>query len=98
MSIAGFVRKNAFGNKRRSILTILSIAFSLLLLTVFMNVWARFYLDHGSVESARRLISRNRISIIFFLPGQYRDKIRSIPAVENVVNITWFESQYKDEK
>lgn len=98
MGIAGLVRKNAFGNKRRSILTILSITFSLLLLTLFMNVWSAFYLDHGTPESDRRLITRNRISIIFFLPVRYRDKIRSKPGVAHVVNLTWFESQYKDDK
>jgi putative ABC transport system permease protein len=97
MSIAGLIRKNAFGNKRRSILTILGISFSLLLLTTFMNVWSGFFMDHGTPESARRLITRNRISIIFFLPIHYRDKIRLIPGVTSVVNLTWFESQYKDD-
>ena len=33
MTLTSFVRKNAFRNKRRSILTVLSIGFSLLLLT-----------------------------------------------------------------
>lgn len=37
MALARFVAKNALRNKRRSMLTVLSIAFSLLLLTVMMT-------------------------------------------------------------
>ena len=37
MTITRFVTKSAFRNKRRSILTVLSITFSLLLLTVMMT-------------------------------------------------------------
>ena len=38
MTLTRFVRKNAFRNKRRSLLTLLSISFSLLLLTVMMTI------------------------------------------------------------
>jgi hypothetical protein len=51
MTLSRFVTKNAFRNKRRSILTVLSIAFSLLLLTLMMTIWRAFYLDEGSAAS-----------------------------------------------
>ena len=54
MTLTRFVTKNAFRNKRRSTLTVLSIAFSLLLLTLMMTIWRAFYLDQGSAESCRR--------------------------------------------
>ena len=41
MTLTRFVTKNAFRNKRRSILTVLSIAVSLLLLTLMMTIWRR---------------------------------------------------------
>ncbi len=47
MTLTRFVTKNAFRNKRRSTLTVLSIAFSLLLLTLMMTIWQAFYLDQG---------------------------------------------------
>ena len=47
MTLTRFVTKNAFRNKRRSVLTALSIAFSLLLLTIMMTVWRA--LDRKSV-------------------------------------------------
>ena len=50
MTLTRFVTKNAFRNKRRSILTVLSIGFSLLLLTLMMTIWQAFYLDQGSAR------------------------------------------------
>jgi putative ABC transport system permease protein len=98
MTLASFVRKNAFRNKRRSLLTLLSISFSLLLLTVMMTIWRAFYLSDGSAESAQRLIVRHKVSLGQFLPIAYRERIRSIPGVKQVVNESWFGGQYKDDK
>ena len=98
MTLLSFMRKNAFRNKRRSILTLLSIGFSLLLLTVMMTIWHAFYNDQGSAESAERLIVRHKVSLAQFLPISYRERIRAIPGVRNVVNETWFGGQYKDDK
>jgi putative ABC transport system permease protein len=98
MTLTRFVAKNAFRNKRRSILTVLSIALSLLLLTFMMTLWHAFALDDGSAESAQRLVVRHRVSLTFTLPGYYREKIRSIPGVEAVVPVSWFGGIYKDQK
>lgn len=98
MTLTRFVSKNAFRNKRRSILTVLSIAFSLLLLTLMMTLWRSFYMDDGSAESAQRLITRHKVSLTFNLPGYYREKIRSIPGVVAVVPTSWFGGLYKDDK
>ena len=54
MTLTRFVTKSAFRNKRRSILTVLSITFSLVLLTLMMTVWHSWYVDKGSAESAQR--------------------------------------------
>src|SRR5579872_4686699 len=98
MTLTRFVTKNAFRNKRRSILTVLSIAFSLLLLTLMMTIWHAFYLDQGSAESNERLVVRHRVSLTFTLPMYYRDKIRAIPGVVGVVPVSWFGGIYKDQK
>jgi putative ABC transport system permease protein len=98
MTLTLFVTKNAFRNKRRSILTVLSIAFSLLLLTLMMTIWRAFYLDEGSAESAERLVVRHRVSLTFSLPGYYREKIRAVPGVVAVVPVSWFGGIYKDQK
>src|ERR1700745_1585617 len=98
MTLTRFVTKNAFRNKRRSILTVLSIALSLLLLSFMMTLWHSFALDDGSAESAQRLVVRHRVSLTFTLPRFYREKIRAIPGVFAVVAISWFQGVYKDQK
>jgi putative ABC transport system permease protein len=98
MTLTRFVTKNAFRNKRRSVLTVLSIAFSLLLLTFMMTLWHTFSLDDGSAESSQRLIVRHKVSLTFSLPGFYREKIRSVPGVVAVVPSSWFQGVYKDQK
>ena len=98
MTLTSFVTKSAFRNKRRSILTVLSLMFSLLLLTLMMTVWKGFYLDKGSSESAQRLITRHRVSLTESLPVSYREKIRTVPGVVAVAPTQWFGGIYKDAK
>lgn len=98
MTLTGFVTKNAFRNKLRSALTVISITGSLLLLTFMMTLWHAFALDDGSAESQQRLVVRHRVSLTFTLPSYYREKIRSIPGVVAVVPNSWFNGVYKDAK
>lgn len=98
MTKTSFAVRNAFRNKRRSILTVLSISFSLLLLTFMMTIWRTFYIDQGAPNSATRMMTRHRVSLTFFLPGYYREKIRSLPGVVAVVPMTWFGGRYKDDR
>jgi len=96
MTLTRFVGKNAFRNKRRSILTVLSVGFSLLLLTMMMSIWRSFYVDAGSQQSALRLITRHKVSLTFEMPAYYRQKISALPGVAEVVPMNWFGGNYKD--
>ncbi len=98
MTLGGFAVKNALRNGRRSLLTVLSVSFSLLLLTLMMTIWHAFYIDQGAPESARRLITRHRVSLAFLLPSYYAQKIRAIPGVTAVVPMMWFGGRYKDDR
>jgi len=98
MTLARFVTKSAFRNKRRSILTVLSITFSLLLLTLMMTIWHGFYIDKGSAQSAQRLVTRHRVSLTESMPVYYREKMRTVPGVVAVAPTQWFGGLYKDEK
>jgi putative ABC transport system permease protein len=98
MTLSQFAVKNALRNRRRSLLTVASVSFSLLLLTLMMTIWHAFYVDQGAPESARRLITRHRVSLTFFLPSYYAEKIRAIPGVTAVVPMTWFGGRYKDDR
>ncbi len=98
MTLGSFVVRNVFRNKRRSLLTMVSIGFSLLLLTMMICIWRAFYVDQVAPEAARRLIVRDRVSLAFLLPAYYRDKIRAVEGVNAVVPITWFGGRYIDER
>jgi putative ABC transport system permease protein len=98
MTLGSFVVRNAFRNKRRSLLTMVSISFSLLLLTLMICIWRSFYVDQVAPEASRRVITRDRVSLAFFLPAFYRDKIRSIQGVSAVAPLTWFGGRYIDER
>jgi putative ABC transport system permease protein len=98
MTLTSFVAKSAFRNKRRSTLTVLSIAFSLLLLTLMMTIWRDFYIDTGSAQVAQRLITRHRVSLTESMPVYYREKIRTIPGVVAVAPTNWFGGLYIDDK
>jgi putative ABC transport system permease protein len=98
MTLSHFVARSAFRNRLRSLLTLASIAFSLLLLSVMLTLWRSFYIDKGAPDSALRIMTRHKVSLANFLPIYYRDKIRTIPGVVHVVPMTWFGGKYKDEK
>jgi len=98
MTLGSFIVRSTFRNKRRSLLTMLSISFSLLLLTMMICIWRAFYIDQVAPEASRRLIIRDKVSLAFFLPSYYRDKIRAVPGVKAVVPMTWFEGKYIDDR
>jgi len=98
MTLSSFVAKSAFRNKRRSLLTVASIAFSLLLLCIMLCLWRSFYIDRGAPDSALRVMTRHKVSLANFLPIYYRDKIRAVPGVVHVVPMTWFGGTYINDK
>src|SRR5579864_217035 len=95
MTLAQFATRNVWRNKRRTILTILSLSFSFLLLTLMMTIWRTFYIDPWSTISAEHVVCRHRVSLAVPLPKYYRDKIRSIPGVQDVIPLNLFQAEYK---
>jgi putative ABC transport system permease protein len=98
MTLTRFVTKSAFRNRRRSVLTVLSITFSLVLLTLMMTVWQNWYVDQGTAQSAQRLITRHRVSLTQSMPIYYAAKMRTVPGVVAVAPTQWFGGLYKDDK
>jgi putative ABC transport system permease protein len=98
MTLGSFIVRNTFRNKRRSVLTMISISFSLMLLTMMICIWRSFYVDQVAPEASRRLIVRDRVSLAFFLPEFYREKIRAVPGITYVVPLTWFGGRYIDDR
>ena len=90
------ILKSSLRSKRRSALTILSIAASLCLLGVLGAFYHMFFLAEASDEQALRLWTRNRVSLARPLPLSYAQKIAQVPGVDEVMIFQWFGGTYKD--
>jgi putative ABC transport system permease protein len=90
------VFKNSWRNRRRTILTILSIGVSMCLLGVIVSMYHAFYLSDPTPEQALRLVTRNRVSLTFPIPQFYSERIRQVPGVREVMISQWFGGVYKD--
>jgi len=88
--------KNSFRNRRRSILTVLSMGASLCLLGILFALYQTLFLAEPSQAASLRLITRHRVSLTNFLPASYEAKIRAIPGVKDVTIWSWFGGTYKD--
>jgi putative ABC transport system permease protein len=92
------VLKNGLRNRRRSLLTISSIAASMCILGVLMAMYHAFFFEQPTAGSALRVITRHRVSITNVLPISYGDKIRRVPGVDAVLAYQWFGGVYKEPK
>lgn len=90
--------KNSLRNRRRSILTIGSIAVSLCILGVLIAMYHAMFFGEPTQAQALRLVCRNRVSLTQPIPIYFRDKIQRIPGVHDVMAWQWFGGVYKDSR
>jgi putative ABC transport system permease protein len=90
--------KNSLRNRRRSVLTIGSIAVSLCILGVLFAMYRALFLAEATPAQALRLICRHRVSLTQSMPISYRQKIERIPGVKEVMVWQWFGGVYKDRR
>jgi len=76
-------------NKRRTILTLLSVTFALFLYCALGGVLDTLA-ESIKVGSETRLVTRNKISLVFPMPLAYRDRIAAVPGVKRVAVSNWF--------
>lgn len=88
--------KNVMRNRRRTLLTVTSIAASLFLVTTLMTLLNELQNPIETPASALRLITRHKVSLFNSLPIAYRQKIAKVDGVEAVMGSMWFGGVYKD--
>src|ERR1044071_844919 len=98
MTVASFILKNALRNKRRALLSILSVAASLFLLVTLLVALRELTLPAEGAGAELRVAVRNKISIANLLPARQLPIIERIPGVEAVTPFTWFGGKYKNEE
>ena len=98
MKFLPLVLKNLSRNRRRTFLTVFSVAVSLSLLGFLLTVYAAFYVRDRPDEQVLRLVTRHRVSLTQALPEFYGSRIRAIDGVEEVCIQNWFGGMYKDNR
>src|SRR5215469_7408467 len=96
MKFLPLIFRNLTRNRRRTVLTILSISMSLFLVSTLWTLLQELESPPQTPESATRVITRHQTSLANSMPISYREKIRSIPGVEEVSAYQWFGGVYKD--
>lgn len=95
MSMLKLIAKNSFRHTLRVILTIIGISIAVLafgLLRTVVTAWSAGV----AASSPNRLVTRQAISFIFTLPYAYKDKIATIPGIDQVSYFNWFGGTYID--
>jgi len=98
MTLSGFVVRNAFRNKRRALLSTLSVAASLFLLVILQTFQREFTLPPEDVGASLRIAVRNKVSLGMPLPARQRPVIEKLPGIAAVTPFTYFGGRYKDEE
>ncbi len=97
MGLLKLLFRNAFRHKLRTFLTVLGITIAILAYGMLRTVVGAWYAG-VEASSATRLITRNSVSLVFFLPISYKEKIRQVPGVKEVGYSDWFGGVYIEEK
>ncbi|HUG43802.1 MAG TPA: FtsX-like permease family protein [Acidobacteriota bacterium] len=96
MKFVRFLVKNVLRNKRRTLLTMSSIAVSLFLVATLLTLLDQLTNPPETPDSALRLITRHRISLFNVIPMSHGEKIREVEGVEAAYGSMWFGGVYKD--
>lgn len=92
------ILKNILRNRRRSALTVLSVAASFCLLGVLMSMYHMFFFSAPESGQELRLVVRNRISITNSMPASYEQRIRQVQGVRAITVFQYFGGAYKDSR
>ena len=96
MEILRLIWRNTRRHPLRNVLTTLGIALALLAFCLIQTMLDSWY--SGVRATARdRLIVRNAVSLIFFLPISYFESVSRVPGVKTTAYATWFGGIHKGE-
>lgn len=89
------VARNALRHKLRTGLTVLGLVVAILSFGLLQTVVDAWYAG-ANAAGANRLVTRNKVSLTFPMPINYREKIRAVDGVERVAAANWFGGVYRD--
>ena len=89
MKYLPYLLKHLRRNWFRTTLTVLAMAMCIFLFCTLQSVLAQINALLDST-SAKRLVVRNSVNIVFYVPLSYGPRIQSVPGVERVSTSNWF--------
>jgi putative ABC transport system permease protein len=93
----GLILVNLLRARRRTFLTVSSIAVALFLFCTLRTVVTSFDASLKATD-ASRLVVRHAASLVFPLPLSYRSRLAQVPGVTGVTYANWFSGIYQDPK
>jgi putative ABC transport system permease protein len=93
-----FIYRNVTRNKLRSLLTVLSIAVCLSLMTILYGFVTMQDALMPELARANRIIVMNNQGFFGRLPVSSVERVRAIPGVKAVIPLSWYAGTYQDEK
>ncbi len=96
MKFLPFILKSTFRNKRRTVLTVLSIGMSLFLISTLRTLLTSLEDPDMTPDSALRVVTRHKVSLANVMPIAYGDRIAQVPGVTAVNGNQWFGGMYQD--
>ncbi|HYR91814.1 MAG TPA: FtsX-like permease family protein [Terriglobia bacterium] len=96
MKFLPLILRNTFRNRRRTILTILSISMSLFLISTLRTLLDSLESPPLTPDSATRVLTRHQTSLANTMPIAYRERIRHMPGVKDISAYQWVGAIYKD--
>ena len=97
MKFIGLVLKSARRSKRRTLLTVSSVAIAVFLFAALRAVLDGFNAG-AEASSSTRIVTIRSTSLIFQMPISHLEAIKSTPGVQDVTWANWFGGIYKDPK
>jgi putative ABC transport system permease protein len=97
VTLVGFIAKNAVRNKRRALLSVLSVAVSVFLFVTLQTLLRELTEPPEDIGSSLRIAVRSKVSIADPLPMRQREIIEKVPGVDSVMPFTWFGGKFKDD-
>ena len=96
MKYAALVFKNLVRSKRRTFLTVLSIAVSLFIFSALVSVPTVADQILGNTASSTRIAMHNKAGLAYSIPVAYKQRVATLPHVEVVVPESWFGGVYHE--
>src|SRR5260370_21295067 len=90
MKYTALVFKNLLRSKRRTFLTVLSIAVSLFIFSALVSVPTVANQILGDSASSTRLATHNKAGLAYSIPLAYRQRLAVVPHLEAVMAQSWF--------